>query len=61
MNGKMSFKLGVKFEAPFYIGRIILVTLYEMRFKRQNYKQSEEIDKRKERIFIDYDSNLILS
>ena len=30
MNEKMSFKMGVKFAVPFFMGRIILDILYEV-------------------------------
>ena len=34
MNEKMSFKMGVKFAVPFYMGRISFDILYEVRGKR---------------------------
>ena len=30
MNEKMPFKMGVKFDVPFFMGRIILDILYEV-------------------------------
>ena len=33
MNEKMSFKMGVKFAVPFFMGRIILHVVYEVRGK----------------------------
>ena len=36
MNEKMSFKMGVKFAIPFFMGRNILDIFYEVRCKSAN-------------------------
>ena len=33
MNEKMSFKMGMKFDVPFFMGRIFVDILYEVRGK----------------------------
>ena len=46
MNEKMSFKMGVKFAVPFYMGRIFLIYCMKLEAKvlRLNYKYWDQID-----------------
>ena len=46
MNEKMSFKMGVKFAVPFYMGRIFLIYCMNLKLEakvlRLNYKYKED-------------------